>query len=477
MVFSSTTFLFLFLPALLLLYFVRKDIRWRNGVLLAFSLLFYSVGEPIWVFGMVAVTLINWFLALLIAHERRIGRRKLLLALAIAVSLVLLLYFKYAAFFVNTLMALFGAAYRMPQQHLPIGISFYTFQVLTYTVDVYRKKAKPQRSFARALLYISCFPQLIAGPIVQYADVCDALGDRRSTPTGFYVGMRRFVIGLSKKVLLANICGQMLEATQAAGTDAGMSLLGAWLAAILYSMQLYFDFSAYSDMAIGLGRMFGFRYRENFDYPYISASITEFWRRWHLSLSGFFRDYVYIPLGGNRKGTARTIVNLAIVWSLTGLWHGANWNFVLWGVYYFVLLVLERFVLKGAIERIPKALRHIGTLLLVIVGWVLFYHTDFSALKEHVLALIGLSVENGLHTVPLWDAKFVAALRQYTVLPLLMAACTLPLVPWAKAWFGREERTKRLGDVLASVGAAGLLLLSVLFLIGQTYNPFIYFRF
>ncbi len=477
MVFSSTTFLFLFLPALLLLYFIGKDIRWRNGVLLAFSILFYSVGEPVWVFGMVVVTLVNWWLALVISRKKNKRLKKILLAVAVVVSLVLLVWFKYSAFVVNTFMGLFGASWRMPEQHLPIGISFYTFQVLTYTVDVYRKKAKPQRNPAYALLYISCFPQLIAGPIVQYADVADAITDRKTTPTGFYTGMRRFAVGLAKKILLANLCGEMLEATQLAGKGAEVSFLGAWLSAALYAMQLYFDFSAYSDMAIGLGRVFGFRYKENFDYPYISASISEFWRRWHMSLSGFFRDYVYIPLGGNRKGTLRTILNLAVVWALTGLWHGASWNFVLWGVYYFALQAIERFALKNALERMPKALRHVLTMLLVLIGWVLFYYTDFPALSQHVLAMFGLSSSNGLHLAPLWDDKLVSALQTYTVLPLLMAAACLPIVPWLKTWFGQNERRKRVGDVLGTVAASGLLILSIVFLIGQTYNPFIYFRF
>ena len=477
MVFSSTTFLFLFLPALLLLYFIRKDIRWRNGVLLVFSLLFYSVGEPVWVFGMIAITLINWWLALLICRKRFRRYRKALLALAVAVSLSLLIWFKYSAFLVNTVAALAGSAWRMPEQHLPIGISFYTFQVLTYTIDVYRKKAEPQQNPARTLLYISCFPQLIAGPIVQYSDVAEALENRRTTPTAFYTGMRRFVIGLSKKILLANLCGQMLEGTLLAGQGGQMSFLGAWFSAMLYAMQLYFDFSAYSDMAIGLGRVFGFRYKENFDYPYISSSIVEFWRRWHISLSSFFRDYVYIPLGGNRKGTARMILNLAIVWALTGLWHGASWNFVIWGLYYFVLQVLERIPLKRLQERCPLWLRHVLTLLLVLIGWVLFYYTDFPALLEHMGALFGISASDGLHFVPLWDAKLVSVLSEYTVLPFLMMAACLPVVPWLKIWFGKDERRKRIGDTLGTVAATGLLVLSVIFLIGQTYNPFIYFRF
>lgn len=477
MVFSSTTFLFLFLPALLLLYFIRNDIRWRNGVLLVFSLLFYSVGEPVWVFGMIAVTMINWWLALLICRKKYRRFRKMLLALAVVTSLSLLVWFKYSAFLVNTVAALAGAAWRMPEQHLPIGISFYTFQVLTYTVDVYRRKAKPQQNPARTLLYISCFPQLIAGPIVQYSDVAEALESRKTTPTAFYTGMRRFVVGLSKKILLANLCGQMLESTQLAGQGEGLSFFGAWFSAVLYAMQLYFDFSAYSDMAIGLGRVFGFRYKENFDYPYIASSIVEFWRRWHISLSSFFRDYVYIPLGGNRRGTLRMILNLAVVWALTGLWHGASWNFVIWGLYYFVLQVLERIPLKHLQERCPIWLRHLLTLLLVLIGWVMFYYTDFSALLEHLGAMFGISVTNGFRFVPLWDTKLISVLSEYTVLPFLMMAACLPIVPWLKRWFGKNERRRRVWDMLGTVAATGLLVLSVIFLIGQTYNPFIYFRF
>ena len=301
--------------------------------------------------------------------------------------------------------------------------------------------------------------------------MAEALTDRKTTPTDFYRGLQRFVLGLGKKVLLANLCGEMLEATALGGTGTSLSLLGSWLSAALYTMQLYFDFSAYSDMAIGLGRIFGFTYKENFDHPYLSASVTEFWRRWHMSLSAFFRDYVYIPLGGNRRGTTRTILNLGIVWSLTGLWHGASWNFVLWGVYYFVLLVLERFVLGGALRRTPAVLRHILTLLLVTVGWVIFYYTDFGAMTEHLKALVGLG--GGLT-----DPKLLSVLKQYTVLPLIMAICCLPLQSWLKRLFSRGDTgVSPLGEVLGAAALTAVFLLSILFLMGQTYNPFIYFRF
>ena len=471
MVFSGTTFLFLFLPLLLLCYFLTKKPRRRNTVLLIFSLLFYSWGEPVWVLGMVAATFVNHRAAKRIAVSRSRRRRKRLLIGAAAVSLAALVYFKYAAFFVNSLLSLFGSALRMSERHLPVGISFYTFQILTYTVDVYRKKAEPQKRFADTLLYIACFPQLIAGPIVQYADVAEQLDNRETTMRGFSEGMERFVLGLGKKVLLANLCGQMLESTTLATSGEALSVLGAWLGGILYSMQLYFDFSAYSDMAIGLGKVFGFTYKENFDHPYISASVTEFWRRWHMSLSGFFRDYVYIPLGGNRRGAGRTALNMLAVWALTGLWHGASWNFVCWGLYYFVLLMLERFALKGILERLPGFLRHLITLMLVCIGWVIFYYTDLGAGLTHVGAMFGIGAEG------LLDAAAVQALKKYTLLLPVFLVCCLPLQQWLRAAFSRTGRSRRTGHILGLILLTAVLVLSIVFLLGQTYNPFIYFRF
>ncbi len=479
MVFSSLTFLLLFLPILLLLYFMWNNIRWRNLLLVFASLLFYGWGEPVWIVAMLAVTAVNYGIALAVDRAKSTGLRRLCLTVGVLASLMALFYFKYAAFFVNSFSSLLGLSYTMAEQQLPIGISFYTFQVLTYTVDVYRKKADVQKNPVRLLLYVSCFPQLIAGPIVQYADVAGMLDARTTTPDDFSSGMKRFVVGLSKKILLANICGEALEQTVLAGAGVELSLAGAWFSAILYSMQLFFDFSAYSDMAIGLGRVLGFRYKENFNYPYISKSITEFWRRWHMSLSGFFRDYVYIPLGGNRRGVARTILNLAIVWSLTGLWHGASWNFVVWGLYYFVILVLERFVFAKTLERTPKAIRLIYSLIMIVIGWVIFYYTDFAAGQTHILAMFGLAYDaaNGLHFVQLIDPTTVSVLKKYTVYPLICALCCMPVIPTLERWFARSPRLERAGSVLGAVTLTVLLLLSMLFLIGQSYNPFIYFRF
>ena len=480
----------MFLPALLLLYFCGRDLRWRNAILLIFSLFFYAWGEPVWIFGMIAVTLVNWALALLIRKTKNKLHRRLLLALSVIVSLSLLFWFKYSSFLFNTFAALFGSAARVPSKHLPVGISFYTFQVLTYTVDVYRKKARPQKNPLYTLLYISCFPQLIAGPIVQYADVAEALTDRKTSATDFLRGMQRIVLGLAKKILIADVCYRMLLdlLTISAGPQSFMS---AWTMALLFSLRLYFDFSAYSDIAIGLGRIFGFRYMENFDHPYISKSIVEFWRRWHISLSRFFRDYVYIPLGGNRKGVARTILNLTVVWVLTGLWHGANWNFVLWGVYYLVLLLLERFVLKDALLKIPAWIRHIGSLILIAVGWVIFaydgvpiadkqlvlYTPDFAALGEHMLALIGLSGTNGLHFLPFADKSFLLIAKRYTVLPVLFMVCCLPLKDWFGRFFAKNERRAFWGELLGALVLTALFVVSVIFLIRQSSVPNIYYNF
>ena len=466
MVFSSLTFLLLFLPLLYALYFARTSVKWRNGVLLVMSLLFYGWGEPVWILAMILSTAVNFFCARAIVRREEGAARKLILALGVVASLSFLVYFKYSAFLANSVAALLSLSWRMDTPRLPIGISFYTFQILTYTVDVYRGKAPAQKSPLRLLLYISCFPQLIAGPIVQYGDVESQLGERSVTPDAFTEGMERFIKGLAKKVLLANVCGAALEELTLAGTGAPLSLLGAWLAAFLYTLQIYFDFSAYSDMAIGLGKTLGFTYKENFDFPYGSHSVTEFWRRWHISLGSFFRDYVYIPLGGNRRGTARTVLNLLVVWGLTGLWHGAAWNFVLWGLYFGVLLILERFVFKPILEKTPGAVRWLLTFVIAVIGWVIFYYTDLPALGQHLCALFGMGVSG------LSDAAAAAVVRKYTVYPLIAWVLSLPVVPAVAA-----KLPRRLRSALALVFSVVLLGASLLFLVGQSYNPFIYFRF
>ena len=467
LVFSSLTFLFCFLPLLYLLLFLSPSPRWRNGVLIAASLLFYGWGEPVWILAMLFSTAVNYVCALLLDGTENRGLRKLYLVLGVIASVCFLFYFKYSAFLLRSVAALFHLPWTVEDRRLPIGISFYTFQILTYTVDVYRGKAPVLRNPLKLLLYISCFPQLIAGPIVQYGDVADQLDERHIRPDDFAAGMERFAVGLSKKVLLANICGAALEELPLAGTGAELSLAGAWLAAFLYTLQIYFDFSAYSDMAIGLGRTLGFHYKENFNFPYVSRSVTEFWRRWHISLGSFFRDYVYIPLGGNRRGKLRTAFNMLVVWSLTGLWHGASWNFVAWGAYYGVLLLLERFVLDRLLDKLPGFARWALTFVIVMLGWVIFYYTDFAAVLQHVGALFGRG------TVGLTDPVTLAVLKKYTLFPLLAFLLSLPLLPA----LDRVLTRYRLGRALRLVCVVLLFAGSVLFLIGQSYNPFIYFRF
>ena len=471
MTFSSLTFTTLFFPAVLILYFICTDLRWRNGVLLVASLIFYSWGEPIWVLAMIGSTAINYVAAMLIGRASSPGLRKTALVVGAAASLAVLFYFKYAAFLVNSVTSLFGVSFSIPVLELPIGISFYTFQVLTYTVDVYRDKSPVQRDPFKLMLYVSCFPQLIAGPIVQYSDVAVMLDERESTPEGFTEGMKRFAVGLSNKVLLANVCGLIIEELPSAAGASGMSVLGAWYISVLYSLQLYFDFSGYSDMAIGMGRIFGFTYKENFNYPYISKSASEFWHRWHISLGSFFRDYVYIPLGGNRRGRARTALNLAIVWTLTGLWHGASWNFVIWGLYYGVLIILEKLVLADFREKLPGAAQHIAALLLIVVGWTVFYYTDMGCLGKHLGAMFGIGAAG------LSDPVTMAVIRKYTVLPLIAAIASLPILPRLKAWLGKHEKLEGAADIVSLVCLTALMLLSMIFIVGQSYNPFIYFRF
>ena len=471
MTFSSLTFTTLFFPAVLILYFICTDLRWRNGVLLVASLIFYSWGEPIWVLAMIGSTAINYVAAMLIDRASSPGLRKTALVVGAAASLAVLFYFKYAAFLVNSVTSLFGVSFSIPVLELPIGISFYTFQVLTYTVDVYRDKSPVQRDPFKLMLYVSCFPQLIAGPIVQYSDVAVMLDERESTLDGFTEGMKRFAVGLSKKVLLANVCGLIIEELPSAAGASGMSVLGAWYISVLYSLQLYFDFSGYSDMAIGMGRIFGFTYKENFNYPYISKSASEFWHRWHISLGSFFRDYVYIPLGGNRRGRVRTALNLAIVWALTGLWHGASWNFVIWGLYYGVLIILEKLVLADFREKLPGAAQHIAALFLIVVGWTVFYYTDMGCLGKHLGAMFGIGAAG------LSDPVTMAVIRKYTVLPLIAAIASLPILPQLKAWLGKHEKLEGAADIVSLVCLTALMLLSMIFIVGQSYNPFIYFRF
>ena len=471
MVFSSLTFLLYFLPIVLILYFVRRDIRWRNGVLLVASLFFYAWGEPIWIVAMVASTAVNYYCARRMVRVKGKRARRKWMILGVGVSGILLFIFKYASFVINSVLGIVSPSLKVPVLELPIGISFYTFQVITYTVDVYRKKERPQKYFTRLLLYVSCFPQLIAGPIVQYGNIAGQIGQRQSTPEGFSSGMQRFVIGLGKKVVFANICGSALASMPLAGGGAQLSVLGAWYAAFLYTLQIYFDFSGYSDMAIGLGRILGFTYKENFNYPYASTSVREFWRRWHISLGSFFRDYVYIPLGGNRRGLGRTVFNTLVVWTLTGFWHGANWTFLVWGFYYGALLTIDLLGGKKVIAVLPRAVNWILTMALVIISWVIFYYGSLGQAFEHIGAMFGIG------SCGLIDAASLTIIKTYSIFPLIAFIASLPVAQWvqgAMQRFGLRER----GMERAKVAWLSVcLVLSVLFLVGQTYNPFIYFQF
>ena len=471
MVFSSLNFMYLFLPVCLLLYFILRSIKARNYLLLAMSLLFYAWGEPKWIILMIVTTLIDYGAGLLVDKYRGQKLAKWALAGSVVITLSFLAVFKYLGFFNQNLNQIFGA--ELPTQifNLPIGISFYTFQAITYVVDVYRGKAQVQRSYANLLLYVALFPQLIAGPIVRYTDIAAQLENRETTLPVFSKGITRFVTGLGKKVLLANIAGQV--ATSLIGGDLSQaSVLGAWLGIFAYTFQIYFDFSGYSDMAIGLGHMFGFTYVENFNYPYISKSITEFWRRWHISLSTFFRDYVYIPLGGNRRHQLR---NMFIVWALTGLWHGASWNFVLWGLYYFVFLAIEKLFLGKFLEKLPAVVGHVYALFIIVVGWVFFYFDDVSRLGQMLKLMFGFSGQAGVLPTD------TVLLKNHLVFFLVAIIACIPVSKLVKALLIRFSRRGTAQEAIA--GAVGivydvaLLFFSTAALVGASYNPFLYFRF
>ncbi len=474
MVFSSLTFLLLFLPLVLAVYFACRDIRWRNAVLLVGSLLFYAWGEPVFVLVMAGVALCVYAGTLAFSAAKSLAGKKALFVLTILVSLGGLLYFKYSAFFANQVLSLVGSKATLPTPRLPIGISFFTFQAISYAVDAYRGNVRVQKNYALLLLYVSCFPQLIAGPIVQYADIEYELQSRPTTLDDFSGGMRRFALGLSKKVLLANMLGEMLLALP----EAGASVAAAWLTSAVFALQIYFDFSAYSDMAIGLGRVLGFRYQENFNYPYIARSVSEFWRRWHISLGRFFREYVYFPLGGSRKGAHRTTLNLLVVWTLTGLWHGASWNFVLWGLYYGVLIALEHGVWKRAVKHMPRALGILLTLIAVLFGWVLFYQTDLALCANQLLAMLGVSLQAGApHFVGWVDAKTLYAIRTYTAFPLIAAVLCIPILPAIEHAMSHRLRLQRTVHLFSTLLLTAGVVLSIMSLVANSYQPFLYFRF
>ena len=467
MLFSGIPFLFYFLPCVLALYFLAPA-RWRNAVLLLASLFFYAWGEPRFiVFMLVSIVQGYAFGRLVEKYQTDRARARLFLTLSVALSLGLLGYCKYADFFLSGFNALTGLHLPLLHVTLPIGISFYTFQILSYVVDVYHGEAKAQRSFIDLAAYIAMFPQLIAGPIVRYSDIAAQLADRRTTLSDLALGARRFVLGLGKKVLLANVFFELITLFKAS-TD--RSVLFYWLYAAACVLNIYFDFSGYSDMAIGLGRIFGFRYLENFDYPYISASITEFWRRWHMSLGSWFRDYVYIPLGGNRVSKIKWLRNILVVWLLTGLWHGAAWNFVLWGLFFAVFLTAEKLWYGKALAK-TRVLKHIYVLLLVIVSFVLF---DAGSVREAVStvgALFGAAGVSAVNTVSLYY------LRSFAAVFLIGIVGATPLPKRAVERLAATRTGAAVVDVLEPLALAAILAVSTAYLVDGSFNPFLYFRF
>ena len=467
MVFSSLTFLMLFLPAVLLIYFAVPR-QGKNAVLFIFSLLFYAWGEPIYVGLMIFSTVLDYTCGWLVEKYRGTSKQKIGLLISVFTNLGLLFFFKYTDFFIGTINTVFGTDIAMLNLPLPIGISFYTFQTMSYTIDVYRGDAKVQKNILSFGAYVSLFPQLIAGPIVRYQDVADQLNERTHSFDRFGDGVKRFVTGLGKKVLLANNIGLLWDAISKTAAE-NLTTLAAWLGIIAFAFQIYFDFSGYSDMAIGLGKMFGFEFLENFNYPYTSKSVTEFWRRWHISLGTWFRDYIYIPLGGNRKGLPIQIRNIAIVWLLTGFWHGASWNYVLWGVFYGVILMAEKLFLLKWLKKAPAFVGHIYTMFAVLFGWVLFAFEDFGKGVAFLKTMFG------------GGAGFISNSTLYQILsylPLLIV-CLVAATPLAKKIYGKLSCKAGEGVLLTvdSVRIAGIMLLSIAYLISGSYNPFLYFRF
>ena len=466
MLFSSISFLFYFLPLVLIAYFAVPG-RFKNLILLLASLFFYAWGEPKYVVLMLISIVQGYLFGLLIEKYRGQKAAKVLLTLSVLVSLGLLGYFKYADFFLASVNAVTGLSLPLLKLSLPIGISFYTFQVLSYVIDVYRGTTAAQRNFIDLAAYVSLFPQLIAGPIVRYSDVAAQLQDRTHSVSAAAEGVRRFTVGFAKKVLLANQFGALASAYKQT-QDA--SVLFVWLYALAFLLQVYFDFSGYSDMAIGLGRILGFRFPENFNYPYISGSITEFWRRWHISLGSWFRDYLYIPLGGSRRGKARQLLNILIVWLATGLWHGAAWTFVLWGLWFAVLLLLEKSVLLPVLEK-HRALGHVYTLFFVTLGFVLFDADSAAQAVSRIGAMFGAG---GL---PLLSTQAVYLLRSYGPLLVLGILCATPLPKKLLTRLREAKGAAPALNALEPLCVLAVLALGTAFLVDGSFNPFLYFRF
>ena len=479
MLFSSTTFLFVFLPIVLAVYFITPR-KLKNLVLLIASLIFYAWGEPKYILVMLATILVNYVLAIVCENCQKTGKikgAKAAVTGSIVFSIGMLAFFKYSNFFLDnynhTIGAVSGTKLPLLEIALPLGISFYTFQTLSYTIDVYRKEVKAQRNPLHLATYVCLFPQLIAGPIVRYQTVAEELEDRKESVPEFADGVRRFVIGFGKTVLLANTAGSVFDLVGNM-PDAQVTVGLYWLSAIAFTFQIYFDFSGYSDMAIGLGKMFGFHFLENFNYPYISKSITDFWRRWHMSLSTWFRDYIYIPLGGNRKGKVRTYLNLFLVWFLTGFWHGAAWNFILWGLYFFVLLMIEKAGFGKILEKLPAAVQHLYALFFINLSWVIFSYDDLSKLGIVIKRMFGFG------GIPVWNSGTGYYWLSYLVVFLIMGIAATPYPKQlVKKCAGRipEKARTVVVSVAELLGILLVMLMATGSLASDAFNPFLYFRF
>lgn len=482
MVFSSLLFIYIFLPVNLLCYAVISDIKKKNICLLIFSLLFYAWTSPKYLLVMMAMALINYLGAIGVEHYRDRGKSGYVLAADVAASLCILAFFKYAGFICEISKMITGVPEVIPQIVLPVGISFYTFQLISYVVDVYRGEVEADRQYWKVLLYASMFHQCIAGPIVRYKDIAGNLKERKTGIDDMNEGISRFCTGLAKKTLLANTCASIVDSIlpETLSQIESATVLGSWFGMLMYALEIYLDFSAYSDMAIGLGKMTGFHYKENFNYPYTAGSITDFWRRWHISLGAFFRDYLYIPLGGNRKGIARQIINMFIVWSLTGLWHGASFNFMLWGLYFFVFLVIEKLFLLKCFDnmnrRVSAVIRRIYTSLVVLFGWVLFRYSDFNMIGACIKTMFGgngNSFTNVETNTIIINNIFFLIVAVVAATPLCSAAAT----KLKSVAAGKDIGFTYIYNALNVVIPVILLFLSTIALIGNSYNPFIYFRF
>ncbi len=472
MVFSDLFFVYIFLPVCLIFYYSVRSRTGRNAVLAAASLIFYAWGEPVWVILLVLSAVVDYFNGLFIDFCKRKNNGKAILGVisSLAVNLGILILFKYSGFIIECINAVTNLSLKAPQFSLPIGISFYTFQTISYTVDVYRGRVRVQRSFLSFLLYVSMFFQLVAGPIVRYESVADEIDERRVNLEEINRGFIRFCCGLAKKVIIANSMGE-LASSSLTFENAPSSTAAAWFGITMFALQIYYDFSGYSDMAIGLGLMFGFHFPENFNYPYISRSATEFWRRWHISLGSFFRDYVYIPMGGNRR---HMYFNLAVVWFLTGLWHGASLNFIVWGCGFGLLIILEKLFLLKFLEKIPAVFSHIYGLFVILIGWAVFYFTDMGQLGSCLKAMFGIGV-------PLADELTRSALLNNIYLIAAAVILSAPVCRFVSDKLQKAERKSTAAftaiKCIRTVMTAALLTVSSLMLVGQTYNPFLYFRF